>query len=255
MRRTIAYVLIVLLAAGCASQFKEQRGLSKPMVALAMEKIQRNDIQGALIELKKANMANGSDPEVYYGFALAYWKTGKYDKALANADKAIEYGDKLGLERPGLKSEAYNLKGTLLFGEGKNEAAIESFKNALKDELYQTPEFAYRNLATVYLAMQNIPLASENVQKALDYNSHYAPAWEILSKIYLIQGRTNDAVEALNHAILEFPGYTEAHWELAELYLQLDNEVKAKEHLIEVIRLDPEGVFGPMAVDRLKDMK
>lgn len=255
MRRVIVYALILLLAAGCASQFKEHRELSRPQVALAMGKIQQNDIQGALIELRKAAMANSEDPEVYYGFALAYWKSGKYDKALENADKAIKYGDKLGLEHPGLKSEAYNLKGTLLSNEGKNEEAIDAFKKALKDELYQTPEYSYNNLATVYLMMKNLPQAQEYAQKALEVNPHYAPAWEILSKIHVQDGKITDAIENLKHAILEFPGYTEAHWGLAQLYLQTGNPAAAKQHLIEVIKLDPQGLFGQMATEKLKDMK
>jgi Tfp pilus assembly protein PilF len=255
MRRVIVCALILLLAAGCASQFKQQRELSRPMVALAMEKVQQNDIQAALIELKKAAMANPSDPEVYYGFALAYWKSGKGDKAIENVDKAIDLGDKLGLDHPGLKSEAYNLRGTILFGEGKNEDAIAAFRNALKDELYQTPEYSYHNLATVYLAMQNVALASEAIQKALDNNPHYAPAWEVLSKIYLSQGRTSDAIDALKQAILEFPGYAEAHWEIAQLYLQTGNPSQAKEHVVQVIQLDPDGLFGQLASDMLKELK
>jgi type IV pilus assembly protein PilF len=255
MRRVIVCVLILLLASGCASQFKQQRELSRPLVKLALSKIQQNDIQGALVELRKAAEANATDPEVYYGLALAYWKSGKYDKAIENADKAITYGDNIGLEHPGLKSEAYNLKGTILFGEGKNEEAITAFKNALRDELYQTPEYALHNLATVYFQMNNLPLAHENAQKALEYNPHYAPAWELLSRIYVAQGKINDAIDALKHAVLEFPGYTEAHWELALLYIQTGNTEQAKEHLIEVVRLDAGGIFGPLAVERLKELK
>jgi Tfp pilus assembly protein PilF len=255
MRRVIICMLILLLAFGCASQFKQQRELSRPLVAIAMGKIQQNDIQGALIELRKATIANPSDPEVYYTLALAYWKSGKYDKANENINKAISYGDKLGLEHPGLKSEAYNLKGTILFGEGKNDQAIAAFKMAIQDELYQTPEYSYHNLGTVYLEMKNLPLAFENAQKALDYNSHYAPAWVLMSKVYTQQGRIKDAIEALKHAVLEFPGYTEAHWELALLYIQTGNVQQAKEHLVQVVQLDPKGFLGPLAVEKLRELK
>ena len=102
-----AAVLAVLAAAiGCAAGFRQQRDLSRPMVAIAMSKIQENDIQAALIELRKAVSANPSDPEVYYAYAMAYWKSEKYDKALENIDKAIEYAPKLDIEHPGLASEA-----------------------------------------------------------------------------------------------------------------------------------------------------
>jgi tetratricopeptide (TPR) repeat protein len=255
MKKLIPCVLILLLVFGCAPHFKKERELSKPLIGLAISKIQQNDIQGALIELRKAQKANSSDPEVYYYLAYAYQISGKYDKAIENADKAISYADHLDLDHPGLKSESYNLKGTILSAQGKNEEAIEAFKKALKDELYQTPEYVYNNLGALYLQMKNIPLALENAQKALDANSHYAPAWELLARIYVLQGKTSDAIGALKHAILEFPAYTEAHWELAQLYLQTGNKVEGKQQLLEVLKLDPDGPFGQMAAEKLKGMK
>ncbi|NMD40545.1 MAG: tetratricopeptide repeat protein, partial [Deltaproteobacteria bacterium] len=130
MKKLTLCIVITALALGCAGQFKEQRALSGPMVALAMGKIQENDIQGALIELRKAAAANPTDPEVYYAYAMAYWKSEKFDKALENVDKAIEYADRLDVEHPGLKSEAYNLKGTLFVAQGKYDESVPYFKKA-----------------------------------------------------------------------------------------------------------------------------
>jgi Tfp pilus assembly protein PilF len=254
MKRMIPCVLILLLAFGCAPHFKKERELSKPLVGLAISKLQENNVQGALIELRKAEMANPSDPEVYYYLAYTYKMSGKFDKAIDNIDKAIRYSDNLDFEHPGLKSEAYNLKGTILSEQGKNEEAIEAFKKALKDELYKTPEYVYNNLGALYLHIKNIPQALENAQKALEVNSHYAPAWELLARIYVLQGKTSDAIEALKHAILDFPAYTEAHWELAQLYLQTGNKVAGKQQLLEVLKIDPDGSFGQMAAEKLKSM-
>jgi Tfp pilus assembly protein PilF len=255
MKKMLACIMIVLLACGCASQFKEQRKISRPLSALAMEKINDNDPQSALIELRKALNANPTDAEVHYGYALAYWKTGKNDKALESAGKAIEYSDKLEVEHPGLKGEAYNLQGSVLASMKRYDEAAESFKKALTDELYATPEFALYNLGTIYLEKKNIALAYETAQKSLEHNSHYAPAWHLLSKIYVAQGRGNDAVEALRHAILEFPGYAEAHYDLAQLYLQRGAAAKAREEFVKVIELDPAGTYGSLAAERLKTMK
>ncbi|HVN72648.1 MAG TPA: tetratricopeptide repeat protein [Desulfomonilia bacterium] len=255
MKRAIVCIMIGLLVSGCASQFKEQRKISRPLIALGMEKVNGDDIQGALIELRKAMTANPSDPEVYYGFAMAYWKSAKLDKALENVDKAIEYSNKLELEHPGLKGEAYNLKGTILFGQKKYDEAITCFKSAIADEVYQTPEYAMYNLATIYLEKKNISLAYDTVQKTLEHNSHYAPAWHLLSKIYVAQGKPSEAIDALRHAILEYPGYTEAHYDLAQLYLQLKAYEKAKEEFVKVIELDQGGPLGHMAVDKMKNLK
>lgn len=255
MRSLTICILITMLTLGCAGQFKEQRDLSRPMVALAMGKIQENDIQGALIELRKAAAANPTDPEVYYTYAMAYWKSDKYDKAIENIDKAIEYADNIEIEHPGMKSEAYNLKGTILVNQGKYDESVPYFKKALEDEIYQTPEFVLYNLATVYLQKKHLPLAFEYAQKSLERNNHYAPAWHLISKIYVAQGRPNDAVDALKHAILEFPGYAEARWDLAGLYLQMGARELAREQLIQVVQLDQGGRYGVMAVEKLKELE
>jgi tetratricopeptide (TPR) repeat protein len=89
----------------------------------------------------------------------------------------------------------------------------------------------------------------------LERNSHYAPAWHLNSKIYVAQGKLNEAIDSLKHAVLEYPGYIEARWDLAQLYLQMGAAGKAKEELTRVIELDPGGVFGTKAVGRLKELK
>jgi Tfp pilus assembly protein PilF len=240
---------------GCAAHFRHQRDLSRPMVSIAMEKIQVNDLQGALIELRKAVTANPTDPEVYYAYALAYWRSGKNDKALENIDKAIEYAPRLEAEHPGLASEAYNLKGSILVSMERYDEAVAVFKKALSDELYQTPEFTLYNLATAYFQKKNLDAAHDYAQKALESNQHYAPAWHMLARIHLARGRSTEAMECLKHAILEFPGYVEARWDLAGLYLQMGARELAREQLLEVVRLDPRGTFGSAAAERLKDLE
>ena len=254
MKRAIIFPLILVLITGCAASFKEQREISRPRVSLAMGKLQQDDIQGALIELRKAQKANPDDPEVYYGLALAYWKSDKSDKALENVDKAIALGDKLGLEHPGLKSEAYNLKGIILSSMGSKKEAIPAFEAALKDELYATPEYPLHNMASIYLADKQYDKAREAATRALEYNAHYAPSWELLGRLFMEQGKDAQAIEALKKAVLEFPGFTEAHYELAQLYLRHGKTDEGIVHLREVIRLDPNGLMGAMAEKTLQTL-
>lgn len=254
MKRMILSVLILFLLVSCAATFKEKRELSKPRVAIAMEKIASNDIQGALLELRRAQKDNPQDPEIYYGFALAYWRSDKPESALENVGKAIALGDKLELDHPGLKSEAYNLKGSILIGMGSYEEALSSFEKALKDELYTTPEYPWYNMSFIHFQKKDYVNAQESAGRALDYNPHYAPAWEMLGRIFQEQGRNSQAIEAFKHAILEFPEYTDAHWGIAQLYMRLGERQQAITHFNEVIRLDAGGIFGKMAVEKLQEL-
>ncbi len=255
MKKSIVSIFIIALIMGCAASFKEKRSLSKPFVSLAMGKIEKDDTQGALVELRRGLEANPSDPEVYYAFTLAYWKSEKYDRALENVDKAIHYADNLGLDHPGLKSEAYNLKGSILVLKGQKEEAVSAFKNAVKDELYVTPEYAYFNLASVYLDMDRYEDAQKAARLALDSNPHYAPAWNISAQIFIKQGDERQAIEGFNHAILEFNGYVEAYWGLSQLLIKRGEKKEAIKFLHEVVTLDPNGVYGAMAQQRLDDLE
>ncbi|MCD6569466.1 MAG: tetratricopeptide repeat protein [Deltaproteobacteria bacterium] len=254
MKKVIPIVIILVFITGCATTFKERRKTSGPMAALAMLKLQEGDVQGAILELKKAKEVNPKDPEVYYGLALVYQMTDELDKALKCCNKTIAYGNKLGFEHPGMASEAYNLKGVILFKQGNNKDAINAFKRALKDELYFTPEYALRNLADVYISLGEFDKAKKSLEMALEHNSHYAPAWEAMSRLFVSQGEYGSAINALRHAILEFPGYTEAHWGLAGLYLKTGRRADGIRHLQEVVRLDKEGPFGSLALKKLMDL-
>ncbi len=254
MKRTISIVIMLIFITGCATTFKEQRKASRPIVKLAMLKLQKNDNPGALLELKKAREENPKDPEVYYGLALIYRDLGKPNEALGYCKKAIAYGNRLVLEHPGMTSEAYNLEGVILFKQGNNKDAINAFKHALKDELYPTPEYALKNLAEVYISLRELDKAKESLDMALKHNSHYAPAWEALSRLFILQGEYEPAINALRHATLEFPGYTEAHWELAGLYLKTGRRSDSIRHLQEVVRLDRDGPLGSLALQRLMDL-
>jgi tetratricopeptide (TPR) repeat protein len=253
MKKALLLLMISLLAS-CATTSTQKREISRPMAKLGMDKVAKNDLQGALIDFKKAEEVNSSDPEVYYGLALTYRQWGKPQLALDYIDKAIRYGDKLGFEHPGMKSEAYNLKGDILSGLKRYDEALDNFKKALKDDFYTTPEFTLYNMAVIYMLQGKTEEAQTSLNTALTKNSHYAPAWLLVGKINAQKGSSAQAVSALKHALQEFPDFAEAHWELALIYIKTEEYKAAVEHLHEVVRLDKDGPFGKQAQRTLNDM-
>jgi predicted Zn-dependent protease len=75
-----------------------------------------------------------------------------------------------------------------------------------------------------------------------------------MSQVYLEQGDENQAINALRHAILEYPGYTEAHWDLAQILIRRGNTQEGIKSLNEAVRLDPNGPFGVMAREKLQEL-
>ncbi len=252
--KNVLMLLVISLLASCATMSAQKRDISRPMVKLGMEKIAKNDLQGALIDLKKAEEANPTDPEVYYGLALTYRQWGKPQLALEYVGKAIRYGDRLGFEHPGMKSEAYNLKGDVLSGLKRYDEAMDSFEKALRDDMYTTPEYTLYNMAVISVIQGKIEEAQNRLNTALMKNSHYAPAWLLMGKLNVQKGLNAEAENAFKHAIQEFPDFTEAHWELALLYIKIEAYPSAIEHLREVVRLAKDGPLGKQAQRTLNDM-
>ena len=242
--KMFAVLLVGILLSGCATSFAERREVSRAMVRLAASKIDQGDTQTALVELARAAEENPRDPEIYYYKAAAYRQLGKADKALENVERAIRYGNKLGMEHPGMQSEAYNLKGVLLFETEQYDDAIEAFGNALKDDLYATPEDSLHNMAGVYIAQKNYDKALELLEDALRRNSYYALAWKTRADILIYMGRYDDAERSLNQAILIEGEYLDAHLALARLSKKLGNTAGARQELLEIIRIDSDGAAG-----------
>jgi tetratricopeptide (TPR) repeat protein len=252
--KKIFIMFVILALAGCAGSFAKHRKISGPSYQIAMEKLSNNDMQSALVELKKAQKANPVDPEVYYGFALTYRQWNKPAEALPYVEKAIEYADKLELDHPGMKSEAYNLKGSILVTLKQNDEALKCFKKALEDDLYKTPENTLYNMSLVYVSMGNYAEAKTSLVKVVDIRPDYAPAWDALGVVYSRTGDNVSAIEAFKKALNLYPDYIEAHWDIAQVYVDTGDTEAAQKHLVEIIRIDKTGGFSARAAEKLAEI-
>ena len=254
MKRALLGILVIFFAAACAGNFQEMRKISGPNYKLAVEKFNAGDMQGALLLLKQAEDANPKDPEVSYGFALIYIRMGRLDDALKYADKTIKNGDKMGYDHPGMKSEGYNIKGTILYDMKKYDEAIVCFNETLKDDLYPTPEFTYYNLSRAYLKKGDLDNAETFLNKSLSRAPEYAPAWELQGKIYVSRLKIKEAIESFKKALSIFPGFIEAQLDLGITY-QIDNNIgEAMKCFTKVMQMDEEGPYGRMARKKLGEL-
>lgn len=240
---------------GCAGRFEAQREQSRPLVKIGMDKLSKGDEQTAFIQFSKAEDVNPSDPEVFYGLALTYRRWLKYDLALKYVDKSISNGDKLGFEHPGMKSEAYNLKGDILFQLKRYDDALECFAKALEDDLYPDPQFSWYNKGLVYFSLNKDAQARKCFNAALAKDEHYAPAWLGLGQLANREGKNEEALRFLQKAVKEFPDYAEAHVILSQIYLRQGDKKSSAEHLRQVIRIDQTGPLGRQAQGVLYNME
>jgi predicted Zn-dependent protease len=121
------------------------------------------------------------DKNDYYG-KLAL-DSGQFNKAIDYFNKALNYDPN--------NEIAWTNLGMALLQSGQAGASIDAFKNAEKI----SPEniMTLNGLAYAYLNTNEINYAKITLEKLIEQNPNYAPAYDLLSKIYASQGNAQMA--------------------------------------------------------------
>lgn len=94
----------------------------------------------------------------------------------------------------------YYRNGTDLYEDGKLSSAQTNFERALS--LYPDYPEAYFRLGIIQEDLSQPELAEESYRKALE--AGYIPAYNNLSRLYIVQGQVEQAVQLLNRALFNF---------------------------------------------------
>lgn len=122
-----------------------------------------------------------TDKNDYFG-KLAL-DSGQFNKAIEYLNKALNYDPN--------NEIAWTNLGMALLQSGQAGASIDAFKNAQKI----SPEniMTLNGLAYAYLNTNEVNYAKITLEKLIEQNPNYAPAYDLLSKIYASQGNAQMA--------------------------------------------------------------
>jgi non-specific serine/threonine protein kinase len=156
-------------------------------------------------------------------------------------------------KKPTLDVRAYNyyLQGReYYFGHAGNreylELAIGMFERAL--EVDSTFALAYAGLSDCYssyvmfvidVKLSWLEEAERAANKALSLDSDLAEAHRALSRLYSVQGKTEQAVQAAERAVEANPHYAEAWRLLAHWYVEARRFAEAEEALLKAMEVKP----------------
>lgn len=193
------YLLILVILCSCATSTENIQKASAHY-KLGVSYLNEDNIQPAFIEFQKAYELNPDDKEVLNAIGYIYLlKFEDFPKAVDFFQKAVKVDHDF--------SDAYNNLGLAYEKTGRFNDAIDSYKKALSNLIYRTPEKAYYNLGMVYYRLgeydEAIDVHKEAIKRAADfYHSYYG-----LALCYNAKGKYGDASVAITKAIEIDPLY------------------------------------------------
>jgi type IV pilus biogenesis/stability protein PilW len=195
----------------CASPSPERRREASSRMQMGMTYLEQRNIPSAMRELTKAAELDPENPEIDMALGLAYQARGDMGKAEEYFRRAI-----------GKKSdyaEAHNNLGIVLSQQGKGDEAIREFEMAASNVLYPTPEWAYFNMGEEYRHRNNPEKAEEMYRRSIRMNDRYVDAYLRLAYMQADRGKTGDAAKTLEACVAVVPGAARAWLDLGRIYV------------------------------------
>ena len=176
------------------------------------------EFERAISEYRKAIALNPNFPIIYNRLGVAYSELKQYDAALDAYQKALALSP--------MTAELHYNVGLVYLKQGDLRRALEAFKRAIT--LDAKWEDAYTALGEVYLKQGNLRQAAHAYKQATRLNpSGNSSATLGLGKVYARQEHWDDAITAVEKAIEIQVDNTEAHYQLAQIYIKRGEKKKA----------------------------
>lgn len=186
---TSAYFVLLLLAGCQAPGVKEEDPvaaaggevrsvdkLAEINTQLGVEYMREGNFETALKKLDKALEIDPNYARAHDVLGLLYSRLGQSEKAAQNFKRALELAPH--------DSSILNNYGQFLCKQGDAVQGQELFARAVRNPLYQTPEFAYLNAAICSQDQQkDATAAKEFLRQALEKNSTFPPALLRMSRV------------------------------------------------------------------------
>ncbi len=198
----------------------------------------------ALEEFKKAVKLDGKNAYFYKGLGVCYLQLRRFPNAVEAFRKALQLNP--------YYVDARNDLGTALLMSGKREEGKAELLAAFNDPTNPTPELSARNLGSAYLEEKRFPDAANWFRSSLGRNPQLIDAYLGLSDALLAQGRSEEAVRAMEEAVKATPGDPALLVALGEAYYRSGRFNEARARLEEAKTKDRTGSATQKANELLK---
>ncbi len=240
-------VVAVAVTVGCGNK-KLSVSLAKQKDAkssydLAMAFFKSDKGPQAIGEMLEASKLDPYSAEIQNGLGLLYYHKERFEKSEAAYKKAIELD-------PAYSDARHNL-GTLYLYLGRYPEAVSQFNEALTNDTYRNQANTLNSLGWAHFKMQDYVVAEKHFKEVIKRDRKYLIAYDNLAKVYMATNRIDDAILQLGYVFKQAPFYPEANLDMGICMLKKSNQVKAREHFLKVLQVDPTGKLGAQAQEYL----
>jgi len=157
--------------------------------------IQKGEIQQSLNSVNEALKLSPDNPDALTLLAQHLFLKRDFEAAKNNSIKALQ-------QTPGnFRAGMILAKSQLYLGETESGVKIlEGMESYAPENI----EILY-NLSLAYLALGNIPEATDSLEKILDLNQEFTPALVAMSKIFVQQKKPDQAIALVRESLQKFP--------------------------------------------------
>ncbi|MBN2331516.1 MAG: tetratricopeptide repeat protein [Deltaproteobacteria bacterium] len=184
------------------------------------------------------------DKRLYFLTGVMAWQVQDY----AQAETAFRQATELDPEY----SDAHNNLGTLYLLSGDDAKAEESFRTALKNPLYRTPELAFNNLGKVLEKRGERQGAEQCYRRAISLKQNFPLAYYNLGLLLYQDGRFDDARVCLEKTTTLSPRQVDAWWWYGMASVQLGDHEKAREAFSQVLTMGQGTEWAEQASEQLQ---
>jgi Tfp pilus assembly protein PilF len=228
--RAIAGVLICASLTFCASsQMKTQKAREKDpkyQYNLGLFYLNQNDVDNATTYFIKALSLDTRYYLAWNALGLAHSMKGRLDESVKAYLKCLEVSPQF--------TEAHNNLGTVYQEMNQLDKAEAEFEKALSDLTYQNRELPYFNLARLYVVQNQLDLALDNVQKAIQIKPRLAMAHNLRGLIFEKKGDLGEAISSYEAAIKIVPEDVLFNFNLAVACFKNGDYARSKEVFLKI---------------------
>ena len=186
--------------------------------------------KNAIIHHTEAIKLKSNYYAAYYNRGVAYYDIGKFDAAIDDFNKLIDF--------PHKDASVYNVRGLAYAGKKDFEAAIEDHSKAI--DLDPEDASAYNGRGVAYARQSDFGAAIADFNEAIDLAPEDASAYSNRGNAYSDKGELDKAIQDYDRAIELNPELAEAYNNRGNAYSNKGELDKAIQDYRKSIDLDPE---------------